>query len=68
IRCQLKIASLDNRPEYDALSCTWRDPEDRAGIEIDNEIINVPRNLEAAFRHLRKPYEPLLLWRDDICI
>jgi hypothetical protein len=48
IRCLLTVESLDNSPEYDALSYAWGDASDRREIEVNGKILSVTSNLATA--------------------
>jgi len=78
---RLRTWSLDNHPEYQALSYTWgnsiykddvhqRQNQDLGDLEIrlDGHAHFVPRNLYEALLCLRKVDAPRCLWIDAICI
>lgn len=69
IECLLSHASLDERPQYDALSYTWGDQnEEIRTIKLEDHLFPVTSNLEIALRHLRSETEPRTLWVDAISI
>jgi hypothetical protein len=53
IRCLLTVESLDNSPEYEALSYAWGDASDRREIEVNGKILSVTSNLATALHYLR---------------
>jgi len=78
IRCKLHTYSLDEAPEYEAISYTWGvvNTQDFPVIVVtgtetqDNtlEAVEITRHLYAALRRLRHPTQPRFLWADQICI
>lgn len=68
IRCTLVTHSLDDKPEYYALSYMWG-TDISATICVDhNDFFRVTENLSRALRDFRLPDAPLTLWADAICI
>jgi len=68
VRCTVSHASLDNAPEYDALSYTWGDASTQTTIVVDGAKFQATPNLEVGLRHLRKKDEIVTLWVDALCI
>lgn len=70
IDCELRDASLNEAPEYEALSYVWGDSSDalKRKIYIKQEAFWVGPNLESALRHLRLQDRIRILWVDSICI
>ncbi|KAE9372770.1 hypothetical protein N431DRAFT_439800 [Stipitochalara longipes BDJ] len=68
VRCTVTHASLDNAPEYDALSYTWGDASIETTIIADGAEFQATSNLEVGLRHLRKKDEIVTLWVDALCI
>ena len=68
IRCTLCTISLDNAPEYTALSYVWGDPSQTIPIILDGEPFDITVNLEAGLRAIRKRWRRCVLWVDAICI
>ncbi|KAG7005404.1 hypothetical protein G7Y79_00020g049320 [Physcia stellaris] len=68
ISCKLVTVSLDNLPDYEALSYTWGDPTVKVPIRVNENILQVTANLDNALRHLRRRDEKRALWVDAICI
>ncbi|KAI3573980.1 heterokaryon incompatibility protein-domain-containing protein [Fusarium oxysporum f. sp. albedinis] len=83
IRCKLHPYSLDEAPEYEAISYTWGlvNTQDFPVIVVTSteiqdstldpekvEAIEITRHLYAALRRLRHPTQSRFLWADQICI
>ncbi|KAL0256660.1 hypothetical protein SLS55_009056 [Diplodia seriata] len=73
INCTLRTASLEDEPDYCALSYVWGDPSSTRPILIDGKIFHVTVNLEAALRQLaeelrQRRNSPTWLWVDAVCI
>ena len=70
IQCSIKHASLVSypKPEFEAVSYCWGDPSERACIEIDGTIVDVPSSSEKVLRRLRLPKTDRTLWIDAVCI
>ncbi|KAJ8108979.1 hypothetical protein OPT61_g7794 [Boeremia exigua] len=58
IRCHLSEASLDNLPEYEALSYAWGDLSKTEKIECDGQIHHVTINAARAMRRIRLGIPP----------
>jgi hypothetical protein len=65
---QLQHVSLDEDPQYQALSYIWGDQNVREYIFFDGLTLSVTTNLVSALRHLRDSTKPLVLWADAMCI
>ncbi|KAK0648983.1 heterokaryon incompatibility protein-domain-containing protein, partial [Cercophora newfieldiana] len=68
IQCRLRVVSLNNNPEYEALSYVWGNTAERKPIEVDGCEMQVTTNLEAALRRLRHATHERYLWVDALCI
>lgn len=68
IRCSLSHASLDDRPQFEALSYVWEPPEPTLDIVVDGARFAVTTNLHQGLGALRRAKKPLVLWVDAICI
>jgi hypothetical protein len=81
IRCEIRHASLDGPPQYEALSYTWGDPKGEESlvpcrgdpnasytIKVDSGHLLVKYNLNCALKQLRHDTNPRTLWIDAICI
>ena len=68
IRCELEILSLDERPQYEALSYVWSIPPGNTDIIFRGKHRAVTRNLGLALRRLRKMKDVRKIWVDALCI
>ena len=68
INCTLRKFSLNDAPEFEALSYYWGDKHKCKLIYVNGKEIQVTDNLENALRHLRRSTEPRLIWADALCI
>ena len=68
LSCILKVVSLNNAPQYEALSYAWGAANDAQSIRVNDKTIAVTKNLEIALRYLRKSATDRILWIDAICI
>ncbi|KAH7082449.1 heterokaryon incompatibility protein-domain-containing protein [Paraphoma chrysanthemicola] len=68
ISCDLSTVSLDDLPDYNALSYAWGDRADSRDILLNGVAFKVTRNLEASLRRLRHPNNSVFLWIDMLCI
>jgi len=74
ITCTIKQVSLQDRPEYEALSYCWGKADDvQESIIIKDHhgadfSLPVRTNLFAALQQLRDMEEPKYVWADAICI
>ena len=64
----LEIVSLDDNPQYEALSYAWGDPQITCPIRLHKVQWKVTTNLEAGLRRLRGNINEKVLWVDAICI
>ncbi|KAH6671956.1 heterokaryon incompatibility protein-domain-containing protein [Halenospora varia] len=60
--------SLDDKPDYVALSYTWGDPQDTEIITVEQSLVSVTRNLHSALEHLRYDNTDRVFWIDALCI
>lgn len=68
--CTLEIASLDDEPDYSALSYVWGDPKITKTIRVNGCAIPVTANLEAALKRIRdkgSDWAKGRLWVDAVC-
>ena len=74
IQCTLEVASLQDDPQYYALSYVWGDRNDPRQIVVNGNARDVTRNLESALQHLRSLETNLIdlakvpIWVDALCI
>ncbi|RMY70843.1 hypothetical protein D0863_05525 [Hortaea werneckii] len=65
----LEIASLDNSPEYKAISYVWGDASDTTAMFVNGgKVIQITKNLAAALRRFREDRVVVPLWADAVCI
>ncbi|KAH7410571.1 heterokaryon incompatibility protein-domain-containing protein [Cadophora sp. MPI-SDFR-AT-0126] len=65
---ELLVASLDDKPEFTALSYVWGDPAGVSPIQVDSRQLLVAKNLGIALHHLAYQDIAPALWVDSICI
>ncbi|KAE9364416.1 HET-domain-containing protein, partial [Stipitochalara longipes BDJ] len=70
IRCNLIAVSLDDLPEYEALSYMWGEPDGDAQFQIwvNGAPVRVRQNLWYALQRLRLKITGRRLWIDALCI
>jgi len=68
VHCLLSTFSLNNAPQYQALSYTWGKPENTVSITVDLRETEVTKNLCQALIDIRQETEDVVLWADAICI
>lgn len=68
IRCSILVTSLNNAPEYTALSYCWGDISNERTIWLDDANLLVTSNLFSALLELRTRPGVKQLWVDAICI
>lgn len=75
VDCFLSCASLDDKPDFEALSYTWGpaiegDNSDQTpgSIQLEGSPFMVTRNLHDALIHLRLADKDRVIWVDAVCI
>ena len=68
LSCVLEVISLNDAPQYEALSYVWGPTDDAQNIRVNDKTIKVTRYLDVALRYLRHPTTDRTLWIDAICI
>ena len=68
IECDLHVASLEDKPGYDALSYTWGNSANGGAVRIADRLLSTTDNLCSALRHLRYPDKTRIIWADALCI
>lgn len=68
IRCSLESVSLDNRPEFEAISYVWGDASKKTDIIINDILFYVTRSVDKTLRLLRRKYRRRVVWIDFVCI
>jgi hypothetical protein len=66
----VKVVSLDDKPQYEAISYAWGDPSDRLPVWLNGRAVAVPASLCGALQRLRlwNEREERALWADAVCI
>lgn len=68
IDCLLCTRSLNNNPQYEALSYTWRDSTQTRDISVNKKFFTITENLFVALRNLRFSLKRRVIWINAICI
>lgn len=68
LSCSLQTASIEDAPDFEALSYVWGKPSSTRSIVCADKTMRIRPNLYTAIWHLRHPDRPRLLWADAICI
>ena len=67
-QCFLETVSLDDDPQFEALSYAWGDPNLTRPIRLEDREWYATINLEAGLRYLRSHSEDMVIWVDALCI
>lgn len=54
ISCSLHLSSLEDQPDFNALSYVWGDPSVTQNILVQGEVFAATTNLVSALRHIRE--------------
>ncbi|OAL53825.1 hypothetical protein IQ07DRAFT_628993 [Pyrenochaeta sp. DS3sAY3a] len=65
---ELRVVSLDDSPEYTALSYVWGKPQALQEITVEDHDFPVTENLYSALRHMQYTTIQPAIWIDAICI
>ncbi|KAG6353587.1 hypothetical protein INS49_005549 [Diaporthe citri] len=74
LRCTLRTVSLDDQPEFHALSYVWGSGTEKDSVNIHGHVVPVTSNLATALRQFHAHHDDFLqlhslpLWIDAICI
>jgi hypothetical protein len=68
LHCTFSIVSLDNSPQFEALSYAWGNPKDLTPVALDGHVMLITVNLHRALTRLRQQTEERILWVDALCI
>ncbi|OJI91285.1 hypothetical protein ASPTUDRAFT_299348 [Aspergillus tubingensis CBS 134.48] len=68
IRCSLESVSLDNSPEFEAISYVWGDASKKTDIIINDTLFYVTRSVDKTLRLLRRTDRQRVVWIDFVCI
>ena len=67
VECTLHYASLDDSPEYNALSYAWDDINKTVPILLHGHVVRVTESLASALLQLQY-YGVTTVWADALCI
>ncbi|KAI5922400.1 heterokaryon incompatibility protein-domain-containing protein [Camillea tinctor] len=68
IRCEVVHHQLERLLDYEAISYTWGNTNEKIAIVIDNQIFETSVKLAGMLRSLRYTWKPRMLWIDFMCI
>ena len=68
VKCDVRVVSLDENPQYEGLSYVWGESAERKTIDVSGESITVTPNLHVALQRLRYPEKKRTMWIDQLCI
>src|ERR1700722_8188112 len=68
IEYSIEHVSLEESPEYVALSYVWGNPKENLPIKLNGNLFRVTENLHSALLELRSHSSIEMLWVDAICI
>ncbi|CAO2655011.1 Nn.00g117440.m01.CDS01 [Neocucurbitaria sp. VM-36] len=70
LSCTFSLVSLDDDPEYEAVSYVWGNSEDRRSINVEvvEEPVPITRNLYSVLHSIRLRDHERTLWVDALCI
>ncbi|KIM93151.1 hypothetical protein OIDMADRAFT_138370, partial [Oidiodendron maius Zn] len=68
LECSLIETSLENAPDYIAVSYVWGDATNPSIILCHGVQLSITLNLDAALRRFRDSSQCITLWVDSICI
>ena len=67
IECTLDVVGFEEKPQYEALSYKWGDPQGHS-VKCNDQTLPVNIGLFYALQRFRLSKQPRLLWVDEICI
>ncbi|RDW73341.1 hypothetical protein BP6252_07248 [Coleophoma cylindrospora] len=68
VQCRLEHVSLDEQPQYIALSYAWGKSKNTREITVDGTRFAATESLESALRRFRDPQQDVRVWADAVCI
>lgn len=74
LRCSLKTVSLDDQPQFHALSYVWGSGTDKDRLNVHGHVVPITSSLATVLRRFRSHHYDFLqlhstpLWIDAICI
>jgi hypothetical protein len=68
LRCKMREVSLDDNPEYSAMSYSWEAEKPTRPLICDGKILYITSNCERGLRRFAKKPAGQVMWVDSICI
>ena len=68
LECKIRHITLDDSPQYAALSYTWGDSSLTSLLVVEGLQLHISKSLESALRHFRQRPGEHILWADAVCI
>jgi hypothetical protein len=68
IACHLETVSLEDDPDYEAISYCWGSANDTCEAICNRSRVLITHNLWKALRDIRSPNKVRILWADALCI
>ena len=68
LACKFLYKSLDDKPEYNALSYYWGAPSVLGAIRLDGEVVYIRQNLRRFLESLTARLSTTIIWLDALCI
>ena len=68
ICCTLRVVSLFDQLQYEALSYVWGERDTGISILVNGKAVQVTKNLHTALRYLQDDDRERVLWIDALCI
>lgn len=68
LTCSLRIASLDDEPDYNAVSYCWGGQSASVDITCNESRLTITQNLSDALRRFRQSEKTISIWADAICV
>ncbi|KPM38419.1 hypothetical protein AK830_g8125 [Neonectria ditissima] len=68
LKADLRVAALEDNPDYEAVSYVWGSRDVLVDMEVSGRSVGVTKNLDAFLRRLRLPDQARALWIDQLCI
>jgi hypothetical protein len=66
IRCYLRVATWDDRAQYETISYAWGDPNIQETVFCNDGVIRITENLHTALTHFRYKDRERFLWADAL--
>ena len=68
LNCTLSLATIDNKPDYEALSYCWGEPILTETIHVNGQSFQVTKSLAGALYALQLQHKARTIWADAICM